>query len=171
MRQLTTSAIILVLALTALPVAAGDDKPKCEGELTACAEQMAAKFRNRGWVGINLDYGEDGEKTVLTGIFDDSPAKAAGLKEGDVLVELNGIPYTHENSEKLYAEYENNKPGDTVTFKIDRDGEIKKVDVTLARLPDQIMAQWIGYHVMEAHLAEYEEEEAGGEVEQADSGD
>ena len=107
----------------------------------------------------------------MTGIFDDSPAKAAGLKEGDVLVELNGIPYTHENGEKLYAEYENNKPGDTITFKIDRDGEIKKVDVTLAKLPDQIMAQWIGYHVMEAHLAEYEEEEAGGEVEQADSGD
>ena len=43
MRHLTTSAIILVLALSALPVAAGDDKPKCEGELTACAEQMAAK--------------------------------------------------------------------------------------------------------------------------------
>ena len=170
MRQLLTTATILALGLTALPAGAGDEKPKCNADLTECAEQMAAKFRNRGWVGINLDYGEEGGQTVLTGIFENSPAEEAGLEEGDALVELNGIPYTHDNSKKLYAEYEKNKPGDTITFKIDRDGKIMDVDVTLARLPQQIMAQWIGYHVMEAHMAEYEAE-AEGDVQKAEKGD
>lgn len=171
MRQLLATAIFLSLALTGLPAGAGDEKPKCSADLTECTEQMAAKFRNRGWVGINLDYGEEGGKTVLTGIFDDSPAEAAGLEAGDVLVELNGIPYTHDNGEKLYAEYERNRPGDTITFKIDRNGKQMDVDVTLARLPQKILAQWIGYHVMEAHLAQNEEEQAEGDVQKAEKGD
>ena len=172
MKQLITTTTVLALLVTGLPAMAGDDKkPQCDAPLTECADKMMAKFRNRGWVGINLDYGDDGSKTVLTGIFDESPAQAAGLQKGDVLVELNGIPYTKDNGEKLYAEYEKTKPGDTITFKIDRDGQEMDVDVTLARLPQRIMAEWIGYHVMESHMAEFEEEEAEGDVQKAEKGD
>jgi len=170
MKKILMTTFALTLALAALPLSAGDEKSRCPGDIQECAEAMAKKFENRGWVGINLDYGKDGGQTVLTGIFDDSPAQAAGLEEGDVLLELNGIPYTHDNEKKLYAEYENSKPGDTVTFKIDRDGDVEKIDVTLAKIPDQIVAQWIGYHIMEAHLASTDEDETG-QVEQAEKGD
>ena len=169
MRNLLSTGTILMLALSALPATAGDEKVRCESEMSACAEQMAAKYKNRGWVGINLDYNEDsGGKTVLTGIFSDSPAEAAGLQAGDFLIELNGIGYTHGNMEQIYQEYGKSKPGETITYKIERDGEQMNVDVTLGRLPDKILAEWIGYHVVEAHLS-YNDE--GEESEQAEAGD
>ena len=172
MRNLLLTGTILMLALSALPVTAGDEKVRCETELTACAEQMAAKFRNRGWVGVNLDYNVDsGGKTVLTGIFPDSPAEAAGLQAGDALIGLNGVAYTQDNEKQLYQEYEKFKPGETITYKIERDGKQMNVDVTLARLPDKILAQWIGYHVLEAHIADYDDDEEAAEVEQAEAGD
>lgn len=169
MRNLLSTGTILMLALSALPATAGDKKVRCESEMSACAEQMAAKYKNRGWVGINLDYNEDsGGKTVLTGIFSDSPAEAAGLQAGDFLVGLNGIAYTHDNMEQIYQEYGKSKPGETITYKIERGGKQMNVDVTLGRLPDKMLAEWIGYHMLEAHLAHNDE---GEESEQAEAGD
>ncbi len=172
MRNLLSTGTILVLVLSALPAIAGDEKVRCETELTACAEQIASKYKNRGWVGINLDYNVDsGGKTVLTGIFPDSPAEAAGLQAGDALIGLNGVAYTQDNEKQLYQEYEKFKPGETITYEIERDGKQMSVNVTLARLPDKILAQWIGYHVLEAHLADHDDNEESAEPDQAEAGD
>lgn len=166
-----TTFLTLVLVVAAMPLLAGDEKKRCDGEIAACAEMMAQKFRDRGWVGINLEYGEGNDQTVLSGIFEDSPAEAAGLKKGDVLVELNGIPYTRDNEKELYDVYKGSKPGETVTFKVDRNGAEEEIDVTLGRLPDKIIAQWIGYHIMEAHLAQNEDDVETGKAKQAEKGD
>lgn len=172
MRNLLSTGTILMSVLSTLPAIAGDEKVRCETELTVCAEQMAVKYKNRGWVGINLDYNVDsGGKTVLTGIFPDSPAEAAGLQAGDFLVGLNGVAYTHDNMEQIYQEYGKSKPGETITYKIERDGKQMNVDVTLARLPDKILAEWIGYHVLKSHLADHDDDKGSAEADQAEAGD
>ena len=166
-----TILMTLALVVAALPLFAGDEKKRCEGEIAVCAEMMAQKFRDRGWVGINLDNSEGEDKTVLSGIFENSPAEAAGLKKGDVLVALNGIPYTRDNEKELYDVYKNSKPGQTITFEVDRSGQQQEIDVTLARLPEKIVAQWIGYHIMEAHLAYEDDAGEPGKATQAEKGD
>lgn len=62
----------------------------------------------------------------LTGVRPGSPADVAGLKAGDIVVELGGVPVTdlYSYSAALYA----HKPGDRVTIAVMRDG--KRVEVT-----------------------------------------
>ena len=62
-----------------------------------------------------------------------SPAEAAGLREGDIIVGLNGEPLTEESDlATLIVPYE---AGDTITLRILRDNTATEVEVTLGELP------------------------------------
>src|SRR6185436_15017369 len=63
----------------------------------------------------------------LTGVRAGSPADSAGLKAGDVVVELGGKAVTdlQSYSDALYA----NKPGDEIDVVVVRDGQRVKVRV------------------------------------------
>ena len=67
----------------------------------------------------------------LTGVRAGSPADSAGLKAGDVVVELAGKPVTdlQSYSDALYA----NKPGDEITIVVVRNGERLSVKTRLGR--------------------------------------
>jgi aminopeptidase YwaD len=67
----------------------------------------------------------------LTGVRAGSPADSAGLKAGDVVVELAGKPVTdlQSYSDALYA----NKPGDEIEVVVLRGGQRVKVRVRLGR--------------------------------------
>ena len=67
----------------------------------------------------------------LTGVRAGSPADSAGLKAGDVVVELGGKAVTdlQSYSDALYA----NKPGDEIDVVVVRDGQRVKVRVKLGR--------------------------------------
>jgi hypothetical protein len=41
------------------------------------------------------------------------------------------------------------KPGNTITYLVARGGKKKDVSVTLAPLPESVMAEWIGRHMLE----------------------
>ncbi len=80
---------------------------------------------------LSVDYGAylvkggSGESVVVSG----SPAEKAGLKEKDIILELNGEKITTANSmSKIIARY---KPGDGVTLKVLRNGKEIPVNVIL----------------------------------------
>jgi len=72
--------------------------------------------------GLSVDYGVlviGGEEDLA--VTPGSAAEKAGVKEGDVILELNGEKITAEQSlAKLISKY---NPGDSVTLKILRDGK------------------------------------------------
>ena len=72
--------LVLAAALTlaVLPAWAGE-KGKCSGSTQDCLNQMAAKYAERGWVGVELDKGDYGTMTVKR-VIPDSPAAAAGFR-------------------------------------------------------------------------------------------
>jgi C-terminal processing protease CtpA/Prc len=157
---LMTAAAVLVSS----PLLAGDEdkhkdkeKQSCSYEVEDCVQAMKEKFSQRGWVGINMETDEEAGGVVLTWIAPDSPAAEAGLKKGDLLTSLNGIPYTEANEEQLRKEYGSFRPGKTATFGIERNGEAKEIAVTLEPMPEEILARWIGEHVLHAHGGEYSE--------------
>jgi len=82
---------------------------------------------------LSVDYGalvlkgENGEPAVTAG----SAAEKAGIKDGDVILELNGQKITIKN--KLSPALLKFNPGDVVSLKILRNGQEINVDATLGK--------------------------------------
>jgi S1-C subfamily serine protease len=75
-----------------------------------------------------------GEK--LPAIAPDSPAEAAGLKEGDIVLVLEGQPIDAEHPlDALLVSY---RPGQTISMTIEREGQEMNVQVTLGTRPDNL---------------------------------
>ena len=149
--------IITLLALIgfSLPHAmiAGDEskkaKKRCTAEAQVCIHAMVEQFKDRGWIGIEMDKGEG--RQVITKVVRSSPAERAGLIVGDAIVTFNGIPLS-EGEEVVYAEMKKALvPGHQITLGIDRDGSVRDVEVTLSGVPKELLAQWVGQHVLDQH--------------------
>lgn len=75
--------------------------------------------------GALIMAGENGEPAVTP----ESAADKAGLKEGDIILELNGQKISPDNSlAKLLMDY---IPGDKVTLKVLKEGQEKNIEVVL----------------------------------------
>lgn len=71
-----------------------------------------------------------GDAVVVMGVIDGLPAEEAGLREGDVLVRIDGEwGVTPESLRELLMEKE---PGDTIELLIVRDGEREEIEIELA---------------------------------------
>jgi len=102
----------------------------------------------RGWLGVTIqDVDEniakglrlDKADGVLVGtVLENSPAKAAGLKTGDVILEINGKKL--RDTVELRNTIARTSPGTTVQLTLWRDGALKKVSVKLNEIPDQPVA-------------------------------
>jgi len=72
-------------------------------------------------------------------VIPNSPAERAGIKEGDLILEIDGEKITLQNT--LAAAVRKKKVGDVVTLKIWRDGKILEIKVTLGKLPENLLSQ------------------------------
>lgn len=84
---------------------------------------------------LPVDYGAlitKGDNANEPAISPDSAADKAGLKEGDIILELNGTKINETNTlTKLISKY---NPGETIVLKILRDGKEMTVNVVLGEL-------------------------------------
>ncbi len=83
---------------------------------------------------LPVDYGAligstDGQDSIIPG----SPAEAAGLKDGDIIVALDGEQLSEERD--LAALILPHDPGDTITLRVLRGNSTTEIDLTLGELP------------------------------------
>lgn len=108
------------------------------------ADQLKGRgFVERGWLGVviqevNRDlaesFGLDKPAGALVAkVMADSPARASGLHEGDVIIAFNGQPV--ELSSDLPPLVGRVKPGESAEVEIIRNGRQQTLDVTIGRLP------------------------------------
>lgn len=100
---------------------------------------------SRGWMGVAIQnitpelaeyYGIDSTSGVYVAkVYEDNPAHEAGIKSGDVILEVNGEKI--ETSRDLTLTIANLKVDETVDVKIIREGREKTVKVKLGKRPDQ----------------------------------
>jgi serine protease Do len=76
---------------------------------------------------------------LVSGLKPDAPAARAGLKNGDVILELNGQAI--ESANDLRLRISQTAPGSSVKLEISRDGKTQNMDVTLAELPPDKSAE------------------------------
>lgn len=90
---------------------------------------MAGSAGSGAWFGSVPDMGESKDGFRLSDVMKGSPAEAAGLKGGDVIVEFDGKPIS--NLYDFTYALRTKKPGDTVSVKYRRDGQIHETQATL----------------------------------------
>ncbi|MBN2289995.1 MAG: DegQ family serine endoprotease [Candidatus Glassbacteria bacterium] len=98
---------------------------------------------SRGWLGVSIkniegDLAaalgmEPGSGVLVDDVFEDTPAAAAGIKSGDVIVELNGERMA--GTTELMNKVAMIKPGARAAFVVLRDGARKTYNVVLGERP------------------------------------
>ncbi|MFH1978860.1 MAG: trypsin-like peptidase domain-containing protein [Patescibacteria group bacterium] len=88
--------------------------------------------------GLSVDYGallingDNGESAIMTG----SPAEVAGLKEGDIILEMDGVKIDKDH--RLAKLLSNKRVGDTINMKVLRGEEQIDLEVTLDERPENL---------------------------------
>lgn len=99
----------------------------------------------RGWLGImiqditpelakSFDL-KDTKGALVADVLSDSPAEKAGLKQGDIIVGLNGKQV--EDSHSLSRQVASTPPNTKVTLKVIRDGKTEDIEVTIGTMPEE----------------------------------
>jgi serine protease Do len=97
----------------------------------------------RGWLGVgiqdmNKDLAESFGLTrtdgiLISGVQQDSPASAAGLKQGDVIIRMDSVAL--ENVSDLRNKVALTAPGTKTMLRVIRQGREKKIQVTIGKQP------------------------------------
>ena len=99
----------------------------------------------RGHIGVGIAEIADSEAEsmelpeggiLILSVQEDTPAKKAGLKKYDLIIEINGKKV--KTTTELRAIIANHNPGDTVELTIYREKEKKKIKVGIAEAPDSV---------------------------------
>ncbi|MDO4197704.1 MAG: S41 family peptidase [Erysipelotrichaceae bacterium] len=56
---------------------------------------------NQSFVGIGIQYTKVSEAALVTKVFFDSPGERAGLKEGDMIIEIDGVSLADKNADEI----------------------------------------------------------------------
>ena len=138
-----------------------EEKPKrerCNQTTRECLDYMSRKMRASGWVGVELEF--DGKKFTVQKVIVGSPAKEAGLKVGDILLAIDGVP-AREVADRMVSRRNRPKwkPGQLIKYKIEREGRGRTIEIEMTRMPAHVLARYIGQHLIEY---EHEDEEHDG---------
>jgi len=144
-RMWILSALVALVATTA---SAGEGH-QCTAGTQECLDKMAGKMQNSGWVGVELEGIENAPGNLVAGVIEGSPAEAAGIKSGDVLLAVNSVELIDENMEKLGKMWKTSAPGQNVVWTIQRDGSEREVNLVLGRMPADVLARYVGRHMLE----------------------
>jgi len=98
----------------------------------------------RGWLGVQIqpvteDIAEslglkDAKGAIVADVTEDSPALAAGVKQGDTILKIDGKDVS--DSRDLSRRVAGIKPGDAVPLTIVRDGKTMDLEVKIGTMPD-----------------------------------
>jgi carboxyl-terminal processing protease len=92
------------------------------------AGQLSGKFQGIGaYIGMNKD-----RRLMISSPMDNSPAKEAGLKAGDLILKIDGLETTNMTMTDAALKIQG-PAGTTVTLQIYREGVDKPFDVTITR--------------------------------------
>ena len=97
---------------------------------------------------MELERLENGTMKVRR-VVEESPAQAAGLQVGDVLLAAQGVEYGKATEEEWSQVMKHWGPGQAVSYRIQRDGETMMIDLKLGEMPDQVRAAILGAHMIE----------------------
>jgi C-terminal processing protease CtpA/Prc len=140
--------VLAVVAGLAGLVHAGEGHHRCTAGTQECLDKMVAHLQKSGYGGLEIRPDEAGEFSV-TEVHPGSPGARIGVKVGDVLLSVNGEAVAEmgpEDHEAMQAEL---TPGSTHHFTVLRKGKKKSFSITLEKMPPEMIARYVGEHMMQ----------------------
>jgi uncharacterized protein (TIGR03067 family) len=92
----------------------------------------------RGYVGVALAFNEETEEVRVAATLENSPARKAGLEEGDIVEEIGGKEVA--TLRFAVATVRAAKPGSRLVFHVKRGEATKDIPITVAVVPFEILA-------------------------------
>jgi serine protease Do len=101
----------------------------------------------RGYLGVHIQdvtpeigkaFNYQGGGALIGDVSPDTPASKAGLKKGDIITKLNGVPVSDYTALRLNIS--EMSPGTTAKLGVWRDGKTQDFSVTLGELPEKTTA-------------------------------
>lgn len=145
MRKLSKLSLAFMLLLPLSAFAGGSKGEPCKEKVQTCLDNMITKLKSTGYIGVELDDEKVKTAMMVTKVMPGSPAEQGGIQVGDELYAIDGVRFSFEHNEAM------NKikvPGKAVTVTIKRGGVSKDLKMTLIPMPADVMAKYIGEHMM-----------------------
>ena len=135
--------LVLVL-VAATPVAAAE--PPCPLDIATCVARFQL-MRERPWMGVGVDRDSLGTYHIVS-VTPGTPAEAAGIKPGDLLQSI-----ANKAPADWFAGRASWKTGDRGRLVVLRDGHQRTLEMEYRVIPEDVLANIIGTHIIEGHLA------------------
>jgi predicted metalloprotease with PDZ domain len=141
----------VLCAVTALAFAAPafSGGGKCDQPAQACLDMMVEKYKAHGWSGFKTEKNKETHVITIKEVYPGTPAADAGFQVGDVLVAINGVKFDKDNYDAVKKAKSELKVGSKVTYTVSRAGAEQELAVTQVEVPEEMLAQWVGGHMLE----------------------
>ena len=154
-----------ILALVCLVLWLGESNAPPPNEDAMLSGAVTLLPRSETWLGVDVSLSEDALRpdhpiangVIISRVMVGSPADTAGLQAGDVIVRVDGKSV--QKPVQLGTILSARKPGDTIGFIVNRNGQERKFHVTLsvrslgalaaATVNNAVTASWLGVDVQE----------------------
>ena len=94
-------------------------------------ENFNFNFNRKPRIGLQIQDVEEGKGVTVKDVDDESPAAKAGMKEGDIITQVNGKDV--EGVDDLRNQIKDIKDGDMVKFSYKRDGKSQSAEIKIPK--------------------------------------
>ena len=112
----------------------------------AYADYVSSMLGEYSGVGMSFYCNEDNVLEVVQ-VYRNSPAQQAGMQPGDIIIEVDGVPFAGSESNEAAANIRGEE-GTEVTVTFIRNGEVKEATMTRAK----IQVETVAYEMLEDNI-------------------
>lgn len=135
--------------VAALSVSAGDELPRCHATRAECETRIHEMMAGKKYLGV-VFY--DTEKGILIkAVVAESPAEAAGLRQGDLIVKVNGQNCADGNVKLFKKLVDKARAKGVLAIRVKRNGSYVDTEARLTQITETQIERIIAAHLKAAH--------------------